>query len=233
MLNILNKNKFFELEMVLITKKNFRDNKNKIPKYLKNKLYSEGFPHLNNLLLEKIKRKKLVYAFCTAFPNLLKLKFIKCFIEGVINIHPSLLPDNKGSHSTFHTIMNNSEIGSTIHLMNEKFDSGPILFQNLVENNLVYTAKDVFKKSREMGIDLLKKNLINIYNKNYKIKKNKNTKINYKKDIKINTTLKLNEKYSGKYLWSLIRAVNFKKNGFYVNLGKKKFKVLCKIENEK
>lgn len=49
---------------------------------------------------------------------------------GCLNVHPSLLPANRGPDPLFWTFRNGeSETGVTIHLMDEGLDSGPIVLQ--------------------------------------------------------------------------------------------------------
>ncbi len=53
---------------------------------------------------------------------------------GALNAHPSLLPGNRGPDPLFWTFhAGASETGVTIHLMDEGFDTGPILAQRRVE----------------------------------------------------------------------------------------------------
>jgi len=49
---------------------------------------------------------------------------------GALNVHPSLLPDNRGPDPLFWTFWRgDTATGVTIHLMDERFDTGPILAQ--------------------------------------------------------------------------------------------------------
>ena len=49
---------------------------------------------------------------------------------GALNVHPSLLPDNRGPDPLFWTFWRGDEAtGVTIHLMDERLDTGPILAQ--------------------------------------------------------------------------------------------------------
>jgi methionyl-tRNA formyltransferase len=49
---------------------------------------------------------------------------------GALNVHPSLLPDNRGPDPLFWTFWRGDEAtGATIHLMGERLDAGPILVQ--------------------------------------------------------------------------------------------------------
>jgi methionyl-tRNA formyltransferase len=52
---------------------------------------------------------------------------------GCLNVHPSLLPDNRGPDPLFWTFQRGDrETGVTIHLMDAKLDTGPILAQERV-----------------------------------------------------------------------------------------------------
>lgn len=53
---------------------------------------------------------------------------------GCLNVHPSLLPDNRGPVPLFWTFREGREVtGVTIHLMDEGMDSGDILAQEVIE----------------------------------------------------------------------------------------------------
>lgn len=64
-----------------------------------------------------------------------------------INCHPSLLPKYRGPNPYARTIMNGEkESGITFHLMDEKFDSGPILMQKSVKITDVDTGETLKNK---------------------------------------------------------------------------------------
>ena len=58
-----------------------------------------------------------------------------------------------------------------MHLMSKKFDDGPILDQIAYKNTDDLIAEDVWNKSHSLSVDLLKRNLDNIYMKKIKLKK--------------------------------------------------------------
>ena len=226
-IKIILRSKYFNLKSIVVTKKSKKFKFN----FLKDvKVFYEGFPHKNLKIIKFIKNNDIKICICLGFQNRIRSTFIKLFKEKIYNIHPAVLPFDKGSHSAFYTIMNNNLIGSTLHIVNDKFDSGPIVDQIKEKNSLNFNAKVVHKKSRYLGLKLLKKNLGKIYFEKYKIKKNYKTKVNFKKEIVKASTLYHNKKYSGEYLWRLIRAVNFKKNGFYIKFKKKNFKIIPTID---
>jgi methionyl-tRNA formyltransferase len=62
-------------------------------------------------------------------PEVLRLPRLGC-----VNLHPSLLPDNRGPDPLFWTFQRgDAATGVTVHLMDEGFDTGPILAQERVE----------------------------------------------------------------------------------------------------
>ena len=67
-----------------------------------------------------------------------------------INFHPGPLPFYRGRNLAYHAIMNNEiEFGSTIHYMDERFDTGEIIETTIFPIKSHYTAKDVVEKSYE------------------------------------------------------------------------------------
>ena len=76
---------------------------------------------------------------------ILKNEILKAPKIGVINKHAALLPSNKGLFPYFWAFKNKNPQGISYHLMDEKIDEGPLLFQ------------EVFPKSFDSG------SMINFY----------------------------------------------------------------------
>jgi methionyl-tRNA formyltransferase len=79
---------------------------------------------------------------------------------GALNVHPSLLPDNRGPDPLFWTFWRGDEAtGVTIHLMNERLDTGPILAQQgeLVPDGMTEAALEARLVS--LGGELLAQSL--------------------------------------------------------------------------
>ena len=79
-----------------------------------------------------------------------------------------------------------------MHLMSKKFDDGPILDQ-IVYKNTDDLIERMSEKSHSLSVDLLKRNLNNIYMKKIKLKKIAREIIIIKKIIRT-TTLKEKQK---------------------------------------
>jgi len=67
---------------------------------------------------------------------------------GTINVHPSLLPKYRGPNPYMQTILHGEEYsGVTLHLMDERYDSGAILVQEKVKIFPSFTSKELREKS--------------------------------------------------------------------------------------
>lgn len=87
---------------------------------------------------------------------------------GTIGVHPSLLPKYRGASPIQSVILNGEiETGTTLYLMDEKVDHGPILAQQKLENCelKIINYKLLQKKLAELSANLLIENLLDIKNK--------------------------------------------------------------------
>lgn len=70
------------------------------------------------------------------------IKIIRAFEQKIVNIHPSLLPKYGGKgmygNHVHRSILQNKELesGITIHIVNEEYDDGAILFQQSLQINV-------------------------------------------------------------------------------------------------
>lgn len=73
-------------------------------------------------------------AICVScFPRRLPPDVLRLPRLGCLNVHPSLLPDNRGPDPLFRAFQRGDvQTGVTIHLMDEGFDSGPVLAQETI-----------------------------------------------------------------------------------------------------
>jgi len=57
---------------------------------------------------------------------------LSTFAEGVVNLHPSMLPFGRGSYPATWAIWERTPFGATAHIMDRGIDTGPILMQRRV-----------------------------------------------------------------------------------------------------
>jgi methionyl-tRNA formyltransferase len=88
---------------------------------------------------------------------------------GTFNLHASLLPQYRGAAPINHVIMNGEkETGVTTFFIDEKIDTGKILFQEKVDIPEYYTAGDLHDKLMVYGAKLVVKTVKAIISKNWK-----------------------------------------------------------------
>lgn len=80
--------------------------------------------------IEAVKSIKPDIAVVCSFDYLLPPELLSIPKFGVINCHPSLLPEYRGGNPYFHVINNGEKYtGVTLHFMDESFDTGDIISQ--------------------------------------------------------------------------------------------------------
>ena len=87
---------------------------------------------------------------------LIPASLLKSYPNQIINIHPALLPKfgGKGMYGMkIHELirsLNETETGITIHLINDKYDEGPILYQGRCEVASADTPTDIANKVHQL-----------------------------------------------------------------------------------
>ncbi len=115
--------------------------------------------------------------------------------KGCLNVHPSLLPLYRGPSPIRQVILNNDkETGTTIILMNEKLDEGPIISQKKTKIKKDVTYPELFEQLSKLSGSLLMETIPKWINGKIKLKKQNNDKATYTKII---------NKRDGEINWSL------------------------------
>ena len=111
-------------------------------------------------------------------------RIVKYLQGNCFNCHISYLPWNAGADPNFWSFKNNTKKGITIHLLNEKIDKGPIIFQKrLYFNKNKETLKSSYFKLNSELESLLIKKFEKILKKNFRIKKNLTKSFHKKKEF--------------------------------------------------
>ena len=104
-------------------------------------------------LTEVIKPADLIVV--VAYGQIIPKTILELPKYGIINLHPSLLPEYRGSSPIQAAILNgDAETGVTIMKMEEKLDTGPILRQNIVNIEAAETSGSLFSKLINGGLEI-------------------------------------------------------------------------------
>lgn len=106
----------------------------------------------------KIENWKLNFAILADFGLLVPQRVLDIFPKGIINIHPSLLPELRGPTPGTSAILHGKTItGVTIMLLDSELDHGPILGQVTSEIKPDDTSATLYPRLFAEGKELLKK----------------------------------------------------------------------------
>lgn len=111
-----------------------------------------------NKMINALQDKKIDIVVLAGFMKLIPPSLISAYPDQIVNIHPALLPKyggkgmyGKNVHKAVHEA-NENESGITIHLVNEEYDKGRILFQakdDVLPND---DENDIERKVRRLEI---------------------------------------------------------------------------------
>ena len=87
--------------------------------------------------------------------RILKEELINCFKIGILNLHPGLLPENRGLDTHQWAILNMIPQGATAHLIDRKMDRGRILLKKKIKIYAKDSLKDFFYRIQSLEMDLM------------------------------------------------------------------------------
>lgn len=144
----------------------------------------------------------------------------------ILNLHPSFLPYNKGSHHSFWSIMDSTPAGASIHWMVDELDAGPIIDQEQIQLDLLSTAQQVQEMCELKCLELLSRNIKTLMKRSpIKCIENAGGNIHYKRQIEKASTLTDHQVYSGSHVFNLIRATKHSDYGFFIVVSGRKFMI--------
>jgi|SRR5699024_2064479 len=117
----------------------------------------------NFALINRLKEKNIDLVVLAGYLKILSKDFVEAFENRVINIHPSLIPSFCGSG--FYGERIHKEVlnygckitGATVHFVDEGTDTGPIIFQKIVEIENDESVKSLKEKVLKIEHEILTK----------------------------------------------------------------------------
>jgi len=97
--------------------------------------------------------------------RILNKNIINAFNIGILNIHTGLLPENRGLDAMKWAIINDSLQGASVHLINDKVDSGLLVCQELVDVYKDDLLLDIQLRIENKGLQLMIKALRDLRSK--------------------------------------------------------------------
>lgn len=90
------------------------------------------------------------------FGYILTSDFLRLFPDGCLNLHPALLPHNRGAYPNVWSIVEGTPAGATLHYIDEGIDTGDLVAQREVEVEPVDTGGSLYERLEEASFELFK-----------------------------------------------------------------------------
>jgi methionyl-tRNA formyltransferase len=105
-------------------------------------------------VLKSIRELKCDIAVSVLFGYILQPDFLALPSSGCINLHPSLLPYNRGAHPNVWSIIDGTPAGATLHYVDAGVDTGDIIAQREVSIEPTDTGATLYRKLELASLDL-------------------------------------------------------------------------------
>jgi methionyl-tRNA formyltransferase len=88
------------------------------------------------------------------FGYLLRRPVLDLFPNGCVNLHPALLPYNRGAYPNVWPILDGTPAGATLHYVDAGVDTGDIVAQRPVEVEPVDTGETLYRRLEDASFDV-------------------------------------------------------------------------------
>jgi methionyl-tRNA formyltransferase len=107
--------------------------------------------------IERLRALDLDYIVGIHFPYIVPDSVLEIPRLGVLNLHPALLPHNRGWHTPSWAILDGTPIGATLHFMDSGLDTGDIVAQEALEIRPEDTAHTLYGRLLKLEVDLFRR----------------------------------------------------------------------------
>ncbi|GAA3088848.1 methionyl-tRNA formyltransferase [Streptosporangium carneum] len=108
-----------------------------------------GFP-------DRIERLGAELGISLFFAHIFTPALIDAFPRGIVNMHPSLLPYNRGRQPAVWSIIDGTPAGVTLHMVDEGIDTGPVLAQQEVAVHPHDTGSSLYRRLEDASVELFR-----------------------------------------------------------------------------
>jgi methionyl-tRNA formyltransferase len=161
------------------------------------------------------------------FGYILRAPVLDLFPQGCLNLHPALLPFNRGAFPNVWPILDGSPAGTTIHYVDEGIDTGDVVAQRQVSVEPIDTSERLYEKLEDASFELLRDTWPAICEERATRTPQPDGigSVHRRSDVESIDEIELDRRYSGRELIDLLRARTFdgQPGAFVVRDGRKIF----------
>lgn len=158
--------------------------------------------------LEKISELRPEIVVSSGFKHIVPEKIIEVPDKGIVNLHPSYLPYNKGAHPYIWPLIEGTPAGVSIHFMNQNLDEGPLIARKMVEKRPDDDAKSLRNRLMQEQAKLFKHNWDKILRGESRQQPGDGS-IHFKKDLDDVSNLGLDKKMAVEEVINILRGLTY------------------------
>jgi methionyl-tRNA formyltransferase len=149
------------------------------------------------------------------WPKILRPKIFNLPRLGTLNLHPSLLPHNRGKHSSFWSIVERCPFGVSIHFIDDGIDTGDVAFQRELPITWADTGRTLYERALSEIVRLFQDSFPTIQSGQIPRSPQSHARgsMHYAREIEEASRIQLDEHYRARDLLDLIRARDFPGRG--------------------
>jgi methionyl-tRNA formyltransferase len=151
------------------------------------------------------------YMFLVWWPKIIPRRIFNAAEKGAINLHPSLLPHNRGKHYNFWTIVEETPFGVSMHFVDEGIDTGDVIFQKSIEKGWSDTGGSLYSKAKHAVVELFKERYLDVVEGRYcRFPQTHDAGVtHFERELEPASQIPLDRPYQARALLNLLRARTF------------------------
>ena len=113
--------------------------------------FDHNSPEVKNLLREIKPDYGMIFG-----SRILSIEVIEMFEVGILNLHPGLLPENRGLHTIQNAVLKKIPQAVTLHFINKEIDMGKKIITEFINLEINDNLYDVQKKIQNTEMSIIK-----------------------------------------------------------------------------
>lgn len=178
---------------------------------LRTEMIFDGSRLKDQQVLSAIQALKPEIGLSVFFGYILKPELLNSLPHGCLNLHPALLPYNRGSFPNVWSIIEGTPAGATLHFVDTGVDTGDILAQVEVPVDSTDNGKSLYRKLEVASVELFKENWEAFKNGELRRRAQSVTEgtSHRMKDVEALDEIDLDRRYKARDLINILRARTF------------------------
>ena len=181
---------------------------------------------------DKIRENRPDLVVSSGFEHIVPGDVIDVPEKGVVNLHPSYLPYNRGAHPFIWPIIDGTPAGVSVHFMNEKLDQGPIIARKEVDIRPEDNAKSLRDRLMVEQFELFKNSWKDILQGDTWEQRPEIGNTHYRSELDELSNLDLEEEMSLGEALDLIRGLTYEKGLATFEKDGKRYSIKVQVEED-